>query len=212
MTIYKKIQRHIALFFMYISELPKHLRGKLYHTLKDEDVLITHPIKTDFEFNTLQDVFDIIDTFHYLGVDIPTYIFRFIKKKSNLFGPILSATPEDSFFVTTPEFRAIRLLAEYFEKHIKYSICLLEFAIKEGSLLLVKYVYEQIDLLDMHRNIYIWMRYAIKYRQYDILRFFVIKHNNGTYRHSVMFKSCIIFAENLDDKSIAEYMRSFLYT
>ena len=142
-----------------IQSLPQHLRGELYNNfisdaftsdgfISDDfssDIKISHPIKTDFIFNTHDDLIRIIDTCMFLAVDLPIELFQYIELHPDAIlnsidrynANVLSGVIEESFFVTTEEYRALKLFAENILSNTINDDCM--YAIKNGSVVLLDY-------------------------------------------------------------------------
>ena len=138
-----------------VTQLPPHLQGDFYNNIignswEDEEVLIPHPIKTDFTFDTHDDIINMINTCAFCAVDLPDELFRHAEE--NPFTLLMYADDyklnvaskkiEESFFVTTHEYRALILLAEFQKTDIRHKKCyhLAEYAIKNDSVVLLQYV------------------------------------------------------------------------
>jgi hypothetical protein len=66
-----------------ITQLPLHLQGELYKNVLDnfgeeEETFIGRPIKTDFIFDTHEDIIHMIDTCMFLAVDLPDELFNYV--------------------------------------------------------------------------------------------------------------------------------------
>lgn len=163
-----------------VTQLPSHLQGNLYNNIMDnfseeERVEIPHPIKTDFVFTTHDDILKIIDTCGYCGVDLPDELFKYVEENSNRFlsqsakykASVDMKEIEESFFVTTHEYHALILLAEWHNTDIYYSD-LVEYAIKNDSVVLLQYVIKKqwdpfmIHTAVEHGNI-LCIDYLVKY-------------------------------------------------
>jgi hypothetical protein len=136
-----------------INQLPLHLQGELYKHILDEyglkeDTFIGRPIKTDFNFDTHSDILEMIDTCMFLAVDLPTELFQYVEQnKTKILTQMLeyddSEATEKSFFVTTAEYRALKVLAEFetsvrFPRYSTYELA--AHAIEHNSLVLLQYV------------------------------------------------------------------------
>ena len=136
-----------------VNQLPLHLQGELYKNVLDnfgeeEDTFIRRAIKTDFIFETHDDILNMIDTCMFLAVDLPDELFHYVAlNKSVLYQmreyelDVNSGTIEQSFFVTTAEYHALKVLAE-FETSIRFAVPynLAAHAIENNSLVLLQYI------------------------------------------------------------------------
>jgi hypothetical protein len=140
-----------------ITQLPSHLQGDFYNNIinnswkdEDEEVLIPHPIKTDFVFETHDDIINMINTCAFCAVDLPDELFRYVEENPDILlsqsaeyqANVASKKIEESFFVTTYEYQALILLAQWQYTDIQYKKCyhLAAHAIKNDSVVLLQYV------------------------------------------------------------------------
>jgi hypothetical protein len=138
-----------------IRQLPPHLQGELYQNIIDEyereqETPIGRPIKTDFVFETHADILDIIDTCMFLAVDLPDELFHYVaSNKEKVFTQMIeydaSEPTEKSFFVTTAEYHALKLLAVFenslrFPRFSAYEAA--AYAIENKSIVLLQYVFK----------------------------------------------------------------------
>ena len=177
-----------------VTQLPLHLQGEFYNNIignsysQEEEVLIPHPIKPDLAFDTHDDIINMINTCGYCAVDLPNDLFRHMEKNSETFlsqsaeyqANVASKKIEESFFVTTHEYRALKLLAEFQLTNMKYRkyYHLAAHAIKNDSVVLLQYIVrchvEQWDPFILrtaieHGNI-MCIDYLVKYyRQHTML-------------------------------------------
>lgn len=139
-----------------INQLPPHLQGELYKNILDEygldeETFIGRPIKTDFNFDTHSDILDMVDTCMFLAVDLPTELFQYVEQnKTKIYTQILqykydvcNGAIEQSFFVTTAEYHALKALAEFetsirFPRYSAYELA--AHAVENNSLVLLEYV------------------------------------------------------------------------
>jgi hypothetical protein len=136
-----------------VTQLPLHLQGELYKNIldeygEDEETFIGRPIKTDFIFDTHEDILHMIDTCMFLAVDLPDELFNYVALNKSVFYQMREyeldvhrGTIEESFFVTTAEYRALKVLAE-FETSIRFAVPynLAAYAIENNSLVLLQYI------------------------------------------------------------------------
>ena len=141
-----------------VTQLPPHLQGEFYNNIidnssqeeEDKEVLIPHPIKTDLTFDTHDDILHMINTCAFCAVDLPDELFRHAEENpftllmyaDNYKFNVASKKIEESFFVTTHEYRALILLAQWQKTDIQYKKCyhLAAHAIKNDSVVLLEYV------------------------------------------------------------------------
>jgi len=136
-----------------INQLPPHLQGELYKHILDEygveeETPIGRHIKTDFNFETHSDILEMVDTCMFLAVDLPTELFQYVEQnKTKMLTQMLeydaSEPTEKSFFVTTAEYHALKVLAEFetsvrFPRYSTYELA--AHAIEHNSLVLLQYV------------------------------------------------------------------------
>lgn len=138
-----------------VTQLPIHLQGDFYNNIihnsskeEDKQVLIPHPIKTDFVFTTHYDILNIINTCGYCVVDLPDELFQYVEENPDILlsqsaeyqTNVASKKIEESFFVTTHEYRALILLAQWQKTGNRYPYHLAAHAIKNDSVVLLQYV------------------------------------------------------------------------
>lgn len=144
-----------------VNQLPTHLHGELYHNViedfSNEETVIHRPIKTDFIFETHDDILAMIDTCLFLAVELPVEIFHHVslnnkvvlKQMREYEANVHSGIIQESFFVTTPEYRALKLLAEFdviFNDALLYTpFNLAGYAIENGSIELLEYIIKDMD-------------------------------------------------------------------
>lgn len=154
-----------------ISNFPDWMKGELYNNMNlicdgegegdCENPIIEKQLKTDLTINNLTDILKIIDTCHYIGVELPFEVIDYaIENHTNLLEEIENMetdnkpTPYD-YFLTTPEFTAVRLslnFISYTSPHIdndilyeKYMKEFMKYAIMQNSLLLVRFLYKKYE-------------------------------------------------------------------
>ena len=163
---YRVSKAFITMTTIHLTDIPVHLQGELFRNLtteftEDETPLNQReiignirPLKTDLNIKGLFDVIQMIDTCMFFAVPLHWKIFDFVegspdyilgqmidyeKKLENpsTITPLLLLAYE--FIVETEEYRALKLLATY-KRTWSWSVQgFLEYAIKNGSLVLVEY-------------------------------------------------------------------------
>ena len=144
-----------------VNQLPTHLHGELYQNViehfTNEETIIDRPIKTDFIFETHHDILEMIDTCLFLAVELPVELFHHVslnntfvlKQMREYEANVHSGIIQESFFVTTPEYRALKLLAEFdiiFNDALLYTpFNLAGYAIENGSIELLEYIIRDMD-------------------------------------------------------------------
>jgi len=118
-----------------ISNFPDWMKGELYNNMNlicdgdgdYENPIIEKQLKTDLTIHNLTDILKIIDTCHYIGVELPFEVLDYVlENNTNLLEEIENMetdnkpTPYD-YFLTTPEFTAVRLII-YFTSTYAQSI------------------------------------------------------------------------------------------
>ena len=137
-----------------VNQLPIHLQGELYRNVLDnfseeEEIFVGRPIKTDFIFETHADIIEMIDTCMFLAVDLPTELFHHVAQNTTVLTQIRqyeaevnSGLIQESFFMTTAEYHALKVLAE-FDTSMDYNIS--EHAIKNESIILLQYIVKNME-------------------------------------------------------------------
>lgn len=155
-----------------ISEFSEWMKGDLYNTmmdigdettiLLDEIQFIEKNLKTDLTINCLSDIFDIIDTCHYVGVDLPyevlDYTIQNHKKISEEMENLTCIQRQSyEYFMTTREYLAVDLCVKFMKENpnkenvflyeigsshsrFYYIIKFIRYSIQYNSLLLVRYL------------------------------------------------------------------------
>jgi hypothetical protein len=191
-----------------VSQLPLHLQGEFYRNIKgnsysqeeeedDEEVLIPHPIKTDLAFDTHDDIINMINTCGYCAVDLPDDLFRHVEENPKTFlsqtaeyeANVASEKIEKSFFMTTHEYQALKLLAEFQKANIgdRYPYHLAVYAIKNDSVVLLEYV--------IRRHVEQWdpliLRTAVEYGNILCIDYLVKYYSEHTKLDCVQKLLCI---------------------
>lgn len=139
-----------------VNQLPPHLQGELYKNIlaeyggeEEQETPIGRPIKTDLVFERHSDILDMVDTCMFLAVDLPDALFRYVEENPETFlsqrANVASDKIEESFFMTTHEYRALVHLAEFHNVLYKWSpkispYHLAGYAIQNQALVLLEYV------------------------------------------------------------------------
>jgi hypothetical protein len=154
-----------------ISNFPDWMKGELYNNMNlicdgdgdYENPIIEKQLKTDLTIHNVTDILKIIDTCHYIGVELPFEVLDYVvENHTNLLEEIENMesnenpTPYD-YFLTTPEFTAVRLCISFMKnRHIKTEstnnniVChnnkeFMKYAIIHNSLLLINYLYKKYE-------------------------------------------------------------------
>jgi len=151
-----------------INQLPTHLHGEIYNhvieNFSEEETPIGRPIKTDFIFDTHDDILKMIDTCLFLAVDLPAEIFRHVALNNVVLtqmreyeAAVKCGIIQQSFFVTTAEYYALKVLAEFetsirlaiytpirFTLYTPYNLAI--HAIENRSVELLQYVIKNMDV------------------------------------------------------------------
>lgn len=178
---------------IYASQLPaKFHSSDLYKTYLEEyfgeKMKLAHkrPLKLDDEYCHFLDVLQILDTCAYLGCALPWNVFDFAYSsppglvtimKEFLANSKLNSNGDNAeyyHFANTPEFMALKTCAEYCcSVEAEQGVTFVSYAIKYGSLLLVKYFEHKCRyLFPKHMNT-IWL--TVQYGHVDILEYFSTK-------------------------------------
>lgn len=155
-----------------ISEFPEWMKGDLYNTLMDagdettvlldEIQFIEKKIKSDLTINCLSDIFEIIDTCHYVGVDLPYEVLEYTlqnhkKIAEEMENLTLIERQSYEYFMTTREYLAVDLCVNFIKENpnkedvfmyeignshsrFYYIIKFIRYSIQYNSLLLVSYL------------------------------------------------------------------------
>jgi len=201
---------------IHLNNIPAHLQGELYQTLTteftDDDTPLSQriiignirPLKLDIKCRGLKDIIQLIDTCMFFAAPLHWKIFEFVEEYSeniiremrefekmieNPQKEITSTVPISyNYIVETEEYRALKLLATY-KRTWTWSVCrFLEYAIKNGSLVLIEHYAGKYSA----SCCVLPLKWAAEYGQIPILSFLVqqpwikpiLQSNNYNYRWS----------------------------
>jgi hypothetical protein len=177
-----------------IFNFPNWMKGELYATTMeimenmDEAPVIEKKLKTDLHINNIIDIFDLIDTCGYVGVELPfevlDYAFNNYEKVSDEIYTItnIENNPYD-YYMTTNEYIAIYLCVNYMTEIIDdecafrdfmptsyyyYYKKFVDYAIMNHSLLLVRFLDWKLKLHRCHLSILIT---TAQYGEIEIMKY-----------------------------------------
>jgi hypothetical protein len=149
-----------------IQNFPNWMKGDFYNTVMEmmtenpmyemnEMPEIKKKLKTDLIINTIHDIFDVIDTCHYIGVEVPNEVYNYaLENYSNLSKEIENITKQEyhsyEYFMTTPEYIAINLCVKYM---IKHPMVAAELFTKENEVINDHYKKEFINYAIIHNSL-----------------------------------------------------------
>jgi len=182
-----------------VIDIPIHLQGELYNYLTTEFIEDeipfnqryisgnSRPLKLNLKITGLKDILQLMDSCMFFAAPLHWKIFEFVEtypddmiQQMNEFEHKES---EYDFFMTTEEYRAIKLLATYKRTWTWSNQDFLEYAIKNGSLVLIEYYAPRYA----SQCAVLPLKWAADYGQIPIMSFLVkqpwVKLHN-TYIHS----------------------------
>ena len=159
---------------------------------KGKQIVLTHcrPLKLDDEYEDFRDILYILDTCAYLGCNLPWTVFDFAYSSPPYLLSFMKQFQRDSatlayedfayedyadyfHFANTPEFEALKLCCEYsFDESLQLQP-FVSYAIKHGSVLLVKYFEHKCEYL-FPKNMYILLE-TVQQGRINILDYFMTK-------------------------------------
>jgi len=223
---------------LYVTDIPIHLQGELYNQLTTEfaeddcpmnqrNIRHFRALKTDLNIRGLKDIIQIMDACMFFAVPLHWKVFDFVDAYPDLihremceYEKILESPDKNTskigieygFFVTTEEYRALKILATFKRTWTWSDQGFLEYAIKQGSLVLIEYYAGRYCTKCKH----IPLKWAIQYNQLPILAFLI--KQPWVKLHSKMYSTSEeTFAEHLcsetavyNNLTILKYLRETL--
>ena len=175
-----------------IYNFPDWMKGELYRTTMeimedlDEDPVIEKKLKTDLQINGITDIFELIDTCGYVGVELPFEVLDYaFNNCEKLADEIKNITNNENnayeYYMTTNEYIAVSLIVEYMTEIIEYTFQdyiptshyyyykkFVDYAIINHSLLLVRFLDWKLKLDRCHLSILIT---TAQYGEIEIMKY-----------------------------------------
>jgi hypothetical protein len=211
-----------------LTNIPPHLQGELFKILTteftEEDTPLNQrniwhfrSLKTDLKIRCLRDILQMMDTCMFFAAPLHRKIFEFVEGSPEYIIQEMrefesgSESSEYGFFVTTEEYRALKLLATY-KRTWTWSVQgFLEYAIKNGSLVLIEHYTAR------YRSVcaVLPLKWAVEYGKIPIMAFLVKQpwisvHNHFIHTEQTLAQQLCSDAVGYDQLPMLKYLHETL--